>query len=152
MRFANPWSAYRHVATQTASPGQLVLMLYDGAIRFLERSLEGFAQDDPAESISTIHNNIVRAQNIISELSCSLNLREGGEIAANFQRLYDYLDRRLLEANLAKNADGIREVIERLTILRDAWSTMLSSGQAQEGQASETTPREYPVSAQLVAA
>ena len=57
MNFANPWKSYRQVATQTASPGQLVLMLYEGAIRFLERARLGFAQEDPAEFNLTINNN-----------------------------------------------------------------------------------------------
>ena len=126
MSFSNPWKSYHKVATQTASPGQLVLMLYDGAIRFLDRSLAGFALDDPAEFNSSISNNILRAQAIINELNSSLDMEKGGDISVNLRQLYTYFDRRMTESNIRKEQEGIREVIERLTVLRDAWSTMLS--------------------------
>lgn len=132
----NPWQSYQQVATRTASPGQLVLMLYEGAIRFLERAHAGFALEDPVESNTAINNNILRAQDIIRELDFSLNLEQGGDLAAQLRRLYDYFDRRLLEANLRKDAEGITEVIQRLTVLRDAWATML----AQQGFPATTPP------------
>lgn len=118
--------SYLQVATQTASPGHLVLMLYEGAIRFLEHSLQGFQMDDPAESNQTINNNILRAQAILDELSGALNLGEGGEFASNLRGLYSYLDRRLQESNLRKEQEGIVEAIRHLSILRDAWREMLS--------------------------
>jgi flagellar protein FliS len=107
-------------------------MLYDGAIRFLERSLGGFTKDDPAEFNSTINNNIIRAQDIINELNSSLNLEAGGEVALNLRQLYVYFDRRLTESNVRKEQAGIKEVIARLTVLRDAWATMLSRQNASE--------------------
>lgn len=125
MSLNNPWKSYRQVSMQTAPPGQLVLMLYEGAIKFLDRALLGFTMDDPAECNQTINNNVMRAQDIIRELSVSLNMNEGGEFAANLYRLYDYLDRRLQESNLKKQDTGIREVIARLSTLRDAWASML---------------------------
>lgn len=125
MHPANPWQSYRQVATQTAPPGQLVLMLYEGAIRFLERALSGFAHDDPAEFNVTINNNVQRAQDIVRELNISLNMAVGGPFADNLRRLYDYLDRRLMESNLKKEDGGIREVIQHLAVLRDAWSALL---------------------------
>ena|ERR1043165_6407815 len=121
----NPWQAYRQVATQTAPPGQLVLMLYDGAIRFLERARLGFQYEDPLDFNLTINNNLLKAQAIIHELNISLNMEEGKDCAENFRRLYDYLDRRLHESNQHKQEAGIVEVIGRLTILRDAWAEML---------------------------
>lgn len=127
MKSLNPWQSYRQVATRTASPGQLVLMLYEGAIRFLERAQTGFALDDPVEFNTTVNNNIVRAQEIIRELDCSLNLAEGGELARQLRRLYDYFDRRLQESNLKKESTGLNEVIERLSVLRDAWAGMLQN-------------------------
>ena len=125
MHSPNPWQSYRQVATQTAPPGQLVLMLYEGAIRFLERALTGFAHDDPAEFNLTINNNVQRAQDIIRELDASLNMAVGGPFADNMRRLYDYLDRRLMESNLKKQDGGIREVIKHLAVLRDAWCGLL---------------------------
>ena len=125
MSLPNPCSAYRQVATQTATPGQLVLMLYDGAIRFLERARLGFAETDPLEFNLAVNNNIQRAQAIIHELNTSLNLEAGGAIAENFRRLYDYMDDRLMESNFKKTEDGINDVLRRLGILRDAWDEML---------------------------
>ena len=130
----NPWNSYRNVAMQTAPKGQLVLMLFDGAIRFLEQARLGFQKDDPAEFNQTISNNVLHAQEILHELNVSLNLELGGELAANLRRLYDYLDRRLMESNLKKDPAGITETLERLGVLREAWSTMLGN------QASGTSP------------
>ena len=125
MKQSTPWNSYRQVATETATPGQLVLMLFDGAIRFLEQARTGFALDDPQESNQTVHNNIVRAQQIIQELNYSLNLNAGGEFAATLRRLYDYFDTRLHQSNRQKNEQGVQEVIARMTTLREAWAEML---------------------------
>ena len=127
MRAANPWKSYRETATLTAPPGQIVLMLFEGAIRSLERSLPGFSNTDPAEANMTIHNNLQRAQEIIRELNGALNMEQGGEFAANMRRLYAYLERRIWESNLKKNSAGVGEAIRHLTVLRDAWSTMLNN-------------------------
>lgn len=130
----NPWQSYRQVATRTASPGQLVLMLYDGVIRFLDKANAGFQLEDPVEYNTTINNNILRAQDIIRELDYSLNAEQGGHLALELHRLYDYFDRVLLEANLRKDPKGINEVIQRTTVLRDAWAAML----AQQGMSTDT--------------
>jgi flagellar protein FliS len=131
MQRKNPWQSYRKVATQTASPGQLVLMLYEGAIRFSEQALAGFEhREDPLAFNLTINNNIHRAQAIIMELNAVLNMRSGGEVAANFRRLYLYMDRRLREANIRKQREPIEEVIMRLRVIRDSWAEMLQQGQA----------------------
>jgi flagellar secretion chaperone FliS len=136
MKPKNPWQSYRQVATRTASPGQLVLMLYEGAIRFLERAQAGFQLEDPVELNTTVNNNIIRAQEIIRELDFSLNLDQGGELAVQLRRLYDYFDRILLESNLRKDSKGVTEVIARLGVLRDAWATMLrKQGGAEEPKA-----------------
>lgn len=126
MPAANPWKSYRQIATQTAPPGQLVLMLYEGAINRLERSLPGFAMDDPAQAISTIHNNLERALEIIRELNRALNMEQGGECAVTLRRLYNYFERRLNTGNIRDRKTAIEEVIRHLTVLRDAWAEMLS--------------------------
>jgi flagellar protein FliS len=126
----NPWKSYQQVATQTAPPGQLVLMLYEGAIRFLEKALGGFGLEDPAEFHQTISNNILRAQDIIFELNVTLNIEEGGELAATLRGLYDYMGRKLMEGNLKKDEAPIRDVLGRVKVLRDAWAQMLNN-QAQ---------------------
>jgi len=132
MPAANPWKSYRQVATQTAPPGQLVLMLFDGALRFLEKGLTGFKLTDPAEANMTIHNNFQRALDIVRELNRALNLEQGGDCAKTFNKIYDYCERKINESNVRKNPEGAREVIQHLTVLRDAWAAML---------ANQTTPR-----------
>jgi flagellar protein FliS len=124
--------SYLQVATQTASPGQLVLMLYDGAIRFLERARQGFGLEDPAEFNETINNNVLRAQAILDELNAALNMDQGGPLADHLRMVYNYLDRRLQESNIRKEPDGVEEVIGRLETLRDAWREMLSKPVAAE--------------------
>ena len=130
-----PWESYRKVATQTAAPGQLVLMLYDGALGFLEKALAGFEHDDPAMFNQTINNNILRAQAIIHEMNATLNMRAGGDVAANFRRLYNYLYRRLTIANRTKKKEPIEEAMSRIRVLRDSWAEMLRNG----GNTPETT-------------
>ncbi|HWH71106.1 MAG TPA: flagellar export chaperone FliS [Candidatus Sulfotelmatobacter sp.] len=127
---AQPWKSYRQIATQTAPPGQLVLMLFEGALRFLERALSGFSVEDPGEANMTIHNNVQRAQEIIRELDLALNLEQGGEFAVTLRRLYHYFDRRLTESNIAKERRGVEEVIGHLSVLREAWATMLTQQSA----------------------
>jgi flagellar protein FliS len=123
-----PWQSYRKVATQTATPGQLVLMLYDGAIGFLEKSLTGFNFSDPLEFNLTISNNVIRAQAIVNELNSRLDMAQGGEIAQNFRRLYIYFYRRLQEGNTRKKKEPIEEVLLRLRDVRDSWAQMLRQG------------------------
>jgi len=122
----NPWQSYRQAATKTATPGQLVLMLFDGALRFLDRALIGFDLDDPLESNLAINNNILKAQDIIRELNASLNMELGGEFSATMRRLYNYYDSQLSKSNLQKDPAGVQLVIRLLTEIRNAWSEMLS--------------------------
>ena len=124
-RETKAWQTYRQAATQSASPGQLVLMLYDGILRFLGQARSGFGRDDPKEFNEMINNNVQRAQAIINEMNASLKMSEGGEFAQRMRGLYDYFDRRLQEANIAKTEDGILEVIKHVTVLRDSWAEML---------------------------
>ncbi len=136
MQVVNPWKSYRQIATQTAPPGQLVLMLYEGALRSLERARAGFASEDPAEANMAVHNNLQKAQDIIRELNLALNMEQGGDFAATLRRLYDYFDRRLWESNMQKRREGADEVFRHLTVLRDAWATMLNG----QGLAPGATP------------
>jgi len=125
MTTAAPLRSYQTIATQTAPPGQLVLMLYEGAIRFLERALTGFQHKDPLEFNLTINNNVLRAQEILSELNNSLDLDQGGDLATTLRGLYGYMNRQLNLSNRRKSPEGIHDTIKRLSVLRDAWSEML---------------------------
>ncbi len=124
---AHPYvRAYQTQSILTASPGQLVLLMYDGALRFMAQARAGFAlPEDSPRRIESIHTALLRAQAIIAELQANLDLKAGGEIAANFDRLYDYHLRRLYEANIRKDEAPLIEVEGLIRILRDSWAEML---------------------------
>ena len=122
---SSPLQSYKTISLETAPPGQLVLMLFDGAIKFLERAKLGFGIEDPVEMNETVHNNITRAQNIINELNSTLDMNQGGEVAVVLRDLYVYLDNRLFESNIRKESQGVQEVIDRLGTVQAGWSEML---------------------------
>jgi flagellar protein FliS len=140
----DPWQSYRQVTAQTASPEQLVLMLYDGAISFLERGLTGFDYADPQKFNQTINNNVLRAQAIIYDMNARLNMEKGGEVAENFRQIYNYYHRRLQEGNMKKKRPPIDEVLGYLRGLREAWAEMLRNrhgGAEADASRSETDLR-----------
>lgn len=127
---------YRANAVLTASPGQLVLMLYDGALRALALAHAAFGRPeaDPRR-IEIINQQLLKAQAIISELQGGLNFAAGGEVATSLNRLYDYYNHRLLEANLRKQVGPVVEVEKLLGELRSGWAEMLTkqaAGHAKE--------------------
>jgi len=130
MQPANPWKSYRQIATQTAPPGQLVLMLFDGAILSLDRALLGFNCSDVCERNAAIHNNLQRAIDIVRELNSSLDMEAGGQLADTLRNLYTYFERQLLDSNIRKSRKGIDEVMPMVKQLRDAWFKMLNGATA----------------------
>jgi flagellar protein FliS len=128
----NKLNIYRKTATTTASPGELVLMLYDGALRFMAAAELGFQEEHFARQNEQIHNNILRTQAIITELQATLNMEKGGEFSQNLYRLYDFMQDHLTQANREKNIEKIRVVAGFMQDIRDAWSQMmLQQSQAQ---------------------
>lgn len=123
---------YRTNSILTASPGQLVLMLYDGVLKALAlaRDAHGWSEDNPRR-LEVMNAQLIKAQQIISELQGGLNHEVGGEFSRTMQRLYDYHNRRLFEANLRKSAEPIIEVERLVTQLRDAWAEMLQKQSAE---------------------
>lgn len=122
---AKKLASYRTVSVDTASPGKLILMLFDGALRFLNTAEDGFQLENPRSRQETIHNNLMKAQNIISELQRCLNVRDGGDFAVNMFRLYDFMLMRLIDANVKKDVESIRVVSHLLGEIREAWDQML---------------------------
>jgi len=118
--------AYRANSILTASPGQLVLMLFDGALKSL--AIARASCEDPSgdpRRFEVIHTQLTKAQKIIAELQGTLNMEAGGEFARTMYRLYDYYDRRLMEANMKKQSAPIAEVERLLGDVRNAWAEML---------------------------
>jgi flagellar protein FliS len=113
----NPYQQYRATKVQTAGSVDLVVMLYQGAVKFIRLGIDAIERNDA----KTAHTNLVRAQDIIVELLGSLNREEGGQIASQLSGVYDYCFRRLVLANVKKDVDPAREVLRILRDLGTAW-------------------------------
>jgi flagellar protein FliS len=109
---------YRQAQVETASPAQLLVMLYDGAIRFLSIAREKMESRD----LESRHTNLIKAQKIIAELLSSLDMKRGGEVATNLQRVYTFMLQQLVEANLNDKIAPIDEVLGMLRELRESWA------------------------------
>jgi flagellar protein FliS len=119
--------AYRATAVLTASPGQLVLMLYDGALKSMAIAIEAF--DRPKtdfKRFEVINRHLLKAQSILAELQGAVDMESGGEFAERMNSLYSYYMRRLFEANMRKQKEPVAEVQQLLRVIRDAWAEMLS--------------------------
>ncbi|MGH7996794.1 MAG: flagellar export chaperone FliS [Opitutaceae bacterium] len=133
---------YRANSILTATPGQLVLLLFDGALRAMGTARAAFER--PARDLGrfeVIHRNLTKARRIIAELRGTLNFEAGGEFAALMERLYEYYNRRLLEANLKKTPEPILEIEQLLGQVRDAWAEMLK----KEGVSVAAAPAPEPI-------
>lgn len=119
MAQANAYAQYSNNKVMTASPAELTLMLYDGAIKFCNLAESGIENKD----IQKAHTNIVKVQKIIDYLRQTLDMRY--EVAQDFERIYVYLSQRLLEANLKKDIDILKEVNEHLHSVRDTWKEVM---------------------------
>ncbi len=109
--------AYKETASNTVQQDKLILMLYDGALKFLKIAKENMQ----LSTYDIANTNILRAQDILTELMFSINLEKGKEIGMNLFHLYAYLKKRLLEANIQKEAAILDEVYALLSQLREAW-------------------------------
>lgn len=107
---------YTTVDVETASQGKLVVMLFNGAIK---RAEEAKRQMGKGKN-ETVHNNLIRAQEIIAELRASLDMKQG-EVAKNLDRLYEYFQHLLITANIKKSPGHIDECIELMGGMRDTW-------------------------------
>jgi flagellar protein FliS len=114
---------YLKTQIQTASREQLILMLYDGAIRFGEQSKDRLAVQDWEGA----HGLLIRAQNIVMELLYSLDRKAGGTVADNLAGLYTYCYQRLVEANIQHNPAKIDECNAILRKLREAWAQAIAN-------------------------
>ena len=116
----NGIKAYQEAGIGTQSKGRLIVMLYDGAIKFLRLAVRELEADNYAEKGRYIN----RAQDIINELNAVLDMDSGGEIAQNLRRLYLFMHRRLAEANGKRDPQMIREVISLLEELNQSWKAV----------------------------
>jgi len=116
-------NVYQQTQVQTQSPLELVVMLYDGALRFLEIAADAIRRKDWKAK----REGMKRSMAMLAELQNTLNLKDGGEVAESLDRLYTYVNTRLIEANLKKDAAPVDEAIRLLKPLRDAWAHIAAS-------------------------
>lgn len=112
--------AYLKSAVETASPLDLVVMLYDGAIREILRAKDSMAKRDRYRQSAQLG----KAQRIVAELMCSLDLDKGGEIASNLMALYSFVHAKLVEANMEDDATALDECERVLADLRLCWTDL----------------------------
>jgi flagellar protein FliS len=116
----NGFNTYQETAITTQSRGRLVVMLYDGAIKFLRQAIQDLQRNDMAAK----GKHIGKAQDILFELNTVLNMEQGGQVAQNLRSLYTFMHRHLSEANLKKDTRKIQEVIGILEELNQGWRTI----------------------------
>lgn len=116
----NAYQAYRQTQVSTASQGELIIMLFDGAIRFAKQSQECMGKGE----IEQANAKLIRTQDIVNELILSLNM-DVGEVAHNLQQLYTYIYDLLVQANVKKEPRMVDEAIHMLTELRDTWEQVV---------------------------
>lgn len=113
------FAAYNNSKILTASPAELTLMLYDGAIKFANIAIAGIENND----IEKAHNNIRKTERIIVEFDTTLDDRY--EVSKDFHNVYRYLLRRLNEANMKKDKEILEEVLKHLRTMRDTWKEVM---------------------------
>jgi flagellar secretion chaperone FliS len=119
MAINNPYTAYQNNSVNTASPGELTLMLYNGSLKFIHIAKKAIED----KNIELKNTNIQKAQAIISELMVTLNTDL--EISQNLMSLYDYINRRLTEANVKNDSAILEEVEGMITEFRDTWKQVI---------------------------
>ena len=120
----SPYQAYQKNSVQTATPGQLVIMLYDGAIKFTKAGMEGIRH----KQYAVANQNLKKAQSIVHELIASLNQEVA--ISKDLLRIYEYMLYCLIEANIKKEPRHAEEVLNHLQDLREAWKQVIKQGHA----------------------
>ena len=132
MAVNNPYAQYQTNRIMTASPAELTLMLYEGCIKFCNIAMAGIEQHDNEKG----HNNLLRAQDIIDEFRATLNFKY--PVAKDFDNVYVYIRRLLVEANMKKQPEPLEEAMTHLRTMRDTWKeVMKKSGKGAASAGSE---------------
>jgi len=131
LAYKNPSSTYKETTIKTAGQGQLIVMLYDEAVKQLVKAINLLEEDNKQQKkdpgrIEQINKAIMKTEEILTELMVSLDFEQGGEISKNLFSLYTWFNRELIEANIAKDTGRLSTVKRLLTELRDSWSEIAS--------------------------
>ena len=116
------YAAYANNKIMTASPAELTLMLYEGAIKFANLAIAGIEEKD----IQKAHTNIMKVERIIEEFQATLNHKY--PVAKDFDNVYNYLLIRLKEENVKKDKEIMEEVLKHLRTMRDTWKEVMRTG------------------------
>ena len=121
------YAAYANNKIMTASPAELTLMLYDGAIKFCNIAIMAVEKEDPLAFglRQQAHTNIRKVERIIEEFQSTLD--DKYPVSKDFNNVYTYLHRRLVEANIKKDKEILEEVLEHLRTMRDAWKEVMQA-------------------------
>lgn len=119
MALPSAYAQYNNSKILTASPAELTLMLYEGAIKFCNIAILAVEQKD----IQKAHDNIVKTEHIIDYFRQTLDMKY--EVAQDFERVYTYLSRRLIQANMKKDKEILEEVNQHLRDMRDTWKQVM---------------------------
>ncbi|HCW03406.1 MAG TPA: flagellar export chaperone FliS [Clostridium sp.] len=117
MALNNPYAVYKQNSVNFASKEQLLLMLVDGAVKFSKLGRQAIMD----KKISVAHENIVKTQDIFYELMATLDVEKGGDWAKQLMSVYDFIVRRLVEANLKKDLTIMEEVLPIIVDVRNTW-------------------------------
>lgn len=117
MHATNAYNAYKTNSVNYASKEQLLMMLVEGAVKYAKIGRQGIMDKD----IKKAHENIVKTQNIFYELMVTLDVASGGEWAGNLMNVYDFIVRRLMDANMKKDIIIMDEVIPLIEDIKDTW-------------------------------
>lgn len=112
-------AAYQGIKVNTASPAELTLMLYEGAIKFCNKAI--YAIED--QNISKANENLIKAQKIIMEFRTTLDFKY--PVAKDFDLIYDYIYRRLVEANIKKDKAIVEDALNHIRDMRDTWKEVM---------------------------
>ncbi|HML34223.1 flagellar export chaperone FliS [Sporomusa sphaeroides] len=129
MNAANTANVYKNQQIMTASPEELTLMLYNGAIRFIAESMQALDRGN----LEKANAANLRAQDIVREFMCTLDMQY--EISQNYYKLYDYIEYRLMQANIKKDKSQLEEAKNLLTELRDTWMQAMKLARGQQAAA-----------------
>lgn len=131
MSMRNPYAAYESNSVTTAAPGELTLMLYNGCLKFIKQAKRAMEEKNYEDK----NANIQKAQNIISELMVTLNTDI--PISKHMMQMYDYMNRRLVEANIKNNPEFLDEVESYVVEFRDTWKEVVLINRKAQHSGSE---------------
>lgn len=119
------YAAYANNKILTASPAELVLMLYEAAIKFTNIAISAveITEEHPSKEIEKAHENILKVERIIEELQLSLDKKY--PVAQDFDNVYQYIQQRLVDANVNKDKEVLEEILKHLRKMRDTWKEVM---------------------------